>query len=168
MLARAMPGGRFQRKPPRGRHCTVRENREVRTMATTWAERLEAKGREEGLQEGFKAMRDLLLRQLEQRFGPLPNDFREQVETISSLKHLTQLGQRVLTARSLESLRLLRIFPSIACKINRPSYVSPQRADLLGSLEGGICPDMIRSSKSCFRASSPISCGSWRRSWQAA
>ena len=75
-------------------------------MATTWAERLEAKGREEGLQQGFMAMRDLLLSLLEQRFGPLPEDVRERVEAISSLKRLTQLGQRVLTARSLESLKL--------------------------------------------------------------
>jgi hypothetical protein len=86
--------------------CTVRESREVRLMATTWAERLEAKGREEGLQQGFQAMRDLLLSLLEQRFGPLPDEVRERVEAISSLKRLTHLGQRVLTARSLESLRL--------------------------------------------------------------
>lgn len=90
--------------------CAVQENREVRAMATSWADRLEAKGREEGLQkgmhEGLRAMREVLLSQLEQRFGPLPETIRERVESISSLNRLTRLGRRVLTARSLASLRL--------------------------------------------------------------
>ncbi len=102
--------------------CTVRENREVKTMATTWSERLEAKGREvgreegreegkekgreEGLQEGLRALRKVLLHLLDQRFGPLPEETRERVETISSLERLTRLSERVLTARSLAALRL--------------------------------------------------------------
>jgi hypothetical protein len=98
--------------------CTVRENREVRKMATTWAERLEAKGREEGLQKGFeqgiqqglqdglKALREVVLSQLEQRFGPLPEEVRERVEAISSLQRLTRLGQQLLTAPALGSLKL--------------------------------------------------------------
>jgi hypothetical protein len=90
--------------------CTVRENREVKTMATTWSERLEAKGREvgrdEGLQEGLRALRKVLLHLLDQRFGPLPEETREQVEAISSLERLTRLSERVLTARSLAALRL--------------------------------------------------------------
>jgi hypothetical protein len=89
---------------------TVRENREVRRMATTWSERLEAKGREEGLQagrqEGLLALREVLLSLLEQRFGPLPEATRERVEAISSSERLTRLSKRVLTARSLGTLRL--------------------------------------------------------------
>ena len=86
--------------------CSVRENREVRVMATTWSERLEAKGREEGMQAGLKALREVLLSQLEQRFGPLPEEIHQRVEAISSLDRLTRLGRRVLKARSLSALRL--------------------------------------------------------------
>jgi hypothetical protein len=100
---------------------TVRENREVRKMATTWSERI-AQGKEEGLrtgrqagrreglqeglEEGLQAVRKILLSLLEQRFGPLPAATRERVEAISSLDRLTRLSERALTARSLAALRL--------------------------------------------------------------
>jgi hypothetical protein len=86
--------------------CTVRENREVRTMATTWSERIAAQGREEGLQEGLRALRKVLLSLLEQRFGPLPDETRARVEAISSLERLTRLSERALTARTLAALKL--------------------------------------------------------------
>jgi hypothetical protein len=88
--------------------CSVRENREVKVMASTmtWSERIAAQGREAGLQEGLRAVREILLSQLEQRFGPLPEEARLKVEGISSLDRLTRLGRRVLTARSLSALRL--------------------------------------------------------------
>ncbi len=84
------------------RLCMVRENREVRTMATTWSERMAAQGREEGIQ----AVKRILLALLDQRFGPLPAPTRERIEAISSLDRLTRLSERALTARSLASLRL--------------------------------------------------------------
>ncbi len=84
------------------RLCAVRENREVRTMATTWSERMAAQGREEGIQ----AVKRILLALLDQRFGPLPAPTRERVEAISSLDRLTRLSERALTARSLAALRL--------------------------------------------------------------
>jgi len=84
--------------------CAVRKNREVRVMATamTWSERMEAKG----IEKGVRALREVLLSLLEQRFGPLPEATRARVEAISSLDRLTRLGTRVLTARSLAALRL--------------------------------------------------------------
>ena len=92
------------------RLAKVQKNREVRTMATTWSERIEAKGREEGLnagmQAGLQAVRRILLSLLEQRFGPLPETTRQRVEAITSLDRLTRLCERVLTARSLATLRL--------------------------------------------------------------
>ncbi|MEA2694998.1 MAG: hypothetical protein QOJ16_4385, partial [Acidobacteriota bacterium] len=88
------------------RLCTVRENREVRRMATTWSERLETKGRKEGLQEGLLTLREVLLGLLEQRFGALPAETRERVAAISSLERLARLHKRALTARSLGALRL--------------------------------------------------------------
>ena len=75
-------------------------------MATTWSERLEAKGREEGLEEGLRAVREILLSLLEQRFGPVPEGIRQRVEAISSLDRLTRLSRRALNARSLSALRL--------------------------------------------------------------
>jgi Putative transposase, YhgA-like len=90
--------------------CTVPENREVRAMAMTWAEKLEAKGLEKGMQrgmlQGIRALRRVLLSLLEQRFGALPEETRQRVEAISSVERLTRLNQRALTARSLASLRL--------------------------------------------------------------
>jgi hypothetical protein len=76
-----------------------RENQEVRAVAMTWSEKLEAKGRGEGA-------REILLSLLAERFGPLPEGSRRQVEEISSLKRLTQLAKRVLTAHSLEEMGL--------------------------------------------------------------
>jgi hypothetical protein len=72
-----------------------KENREVQAMAMTWSEKLEAKG-----------VREILLLQLAERFGPLPEGARRQVEEISSLRRLTQIAKRVLTAHSLEEMGL--------------------------------------------------------------
>jgi hypothetical protein len=91
------------------------ENQEVRTVAMTWSEKIaaqgeakgeargEAKGRGEGRGEGA---REILLLQLVERFGPLPEGARHKVEEISSLQRLTQLAKRVLTAHSLEEMGL--------------------------------------------------------------
>jgi hypothetical protein len=51
-------------------------------------------------------LRKVLLNLLEQRFGPVSEETRSQVEAISSLERLTRLSERVLTARSLAALRL--------------------------------------------------------------
>jgi len=59
------------------------------------------KGRAEGEREG---MRKLLLHLLAQRFGPLSEAVRSQVEAITSTKRLTSLAGKVLTARSLRDL----------------------------------------------------------------
>jgi len=80
-----------------------KENREVQAMALTWSEKLEAKGEAKGRGEG---VREILLLQLAERFGPLPEGARRQVEEISSLQRLTQLAKRVLTAHSLEEMGL--------------------------------------------------------------
>jgi hypothetical protein len=76
-----------------------KENKEVQAMALTWSEKLEAQGETKGV-------REILLLQLAERFGPLPEGARRQIEEISSLKRLTQLAKRVLTAHSLEEMGL--------------------------------------------------------------
>jgi hypothetical protein len=66
-----------------------------RTMALTWAEKMEVKG-----------AREMLLVQLGQRFGPLPENVRKRVEEIVSLERLNRLAKRILVARSLEEMGL--------------------------------------------------------------
>ncbi len=100
-------------------------------MAMTWSETQQAIGREEGLKEGRRegkeeglregkekgrqegvelgaqqGARQVLLRQLGKRFGPLPETVRRRVEAISSLDRLTELAERVLSAHSLEETGL--------------------------------------------------------------
>jgi len=90
-----------------------KQKREVRDMWMTWSEKIEEKGRKEGIRLGqekghaqgkLEGMRKLLLHQLAQRFGPLPEAVRRQVEAITSTRRLTSLAGKVLTARSLGDL----------------------------------------------------------------
>lgn len=64
-------------------------------MAMTWSEKIKA-----------AAQKDLLLVLLTERFGPLPESARRQVEEIGSFQRLTRLAKRVLTAGSLEEMGL--------------------------------------------------------------
>lgn len=57
------------------------------------------KNRQEGI-------REVLLRQLERRFGPLPEEKRRGVEAITSRARLNRLADRILTARSLDEMGL--------------------------------------------------------------
>jgi len=103
-------------------------------MLMTWSERLKAEGKREGLelgkqkglrlgekkgrklgeqkglklgkQEGARSLQQVLLRLLNQRFGPLPESVHRQVEAISSLPRLTRLAEQVLTVGSIRELRL--------------------------------------------------------------
>jgi hypothetical protein len=72
-----------------------RQNKEMRVMAMTWSEKIKA-----------TAQKDLLLVLLTERFGPLPESARRQVEEIGSFPRLTRLAKRVLTAGSLDEMGL--------------------------------------------------------------
>jgi|SRR5882724_13074418 len=64
-------------------------------------------GRKEGRQEGeIAGMRQLLLQQLQQRFGALPSGVRRRVRSITSRKELKALAKRVLVAGSLAEMGL--------------------------------------------------------------
>jgi hypothetical protein len=52
----------------------------------------------------MQGMRQLLLHLITQKFGPLPEDVGEKLQSISSPKRLTRLAERLLTARSLREL----------------------------------------------------------------
>jgi len=60
-----------------------------------WSEKKRAEGK-----------RDLLLRQLERRFGPVPEDVRRRIEEIRSNQRLDRLADKILTARSLREMGL--------------------------------------------------------------
>jgi predicted transposase/invertase (TIGR01784 family) len=61
-------------------------------------------GREEGRQEGLEKARGVLLRDLERRFGALPENVRRRVEAIASIEDLTELTLRAGAATSVEGL----------------------------------------------------------------
>ncbi len=78
-------------------------NEEVATMEMTWAGRIAHEARREGREEG---QRELLLRQLERRFGPLSPATRKRVGELTSPEELSRLAERLLDASSLEELGL--------------------------------------------------------------
>jgi len=88
---------------------------EVRAMRLSWAEKLKLEGRIEGKVEGRieglemgreEGFRQLLLRLLGARFGPLSEDVKRQVEAIGSAERLNQIAEQVLIAHSLEEMGL--------------------------------------------------------------
>jgi len=94
-------------------------NEEVQAMRMTWAEKLEAKGRDigvelgkkEGMEKGMEkgreeGFRQILLRQLGARFGPLSEDVKRRVEAIGSVERLNQIADQILVAHSLEEMGL--------------------------------------------------------------
>jgi uncharacterized protein DUF4351 len=50
--------------------------------------------------------RELLLRLLRRRFGPLPAEVEQRLQEVSSLARLSRLAEQVLVAGSLEELGL--------------------------------------------------------------
>ena len=84
-----------------------KEHRKVQDVELTWAEKLMEKGREEGLEVGLlKGKRETLLRQLAAKFGTVSEVATARVEAIESLDELDGLLERVLTATSLEDMKL--------------------------------------------------------------
>jgi hypothetical protein len=64
-------------------------------------------GLQEGLQEdGLKDIRDLLLDQMEMRFGLVPTAIRQKIEDIQDYEELKKIGKRLLAASSLDDLGL--------------------------------------------------------------
>jgi len=78
----------------------------------SWSDRWEQEGiekglkqgRQEGLQEGLQEARGALLRDLERRFGPLPETILRRVDAIASIAELTEFSLRAGAASSLAKL----------------------------------------------------------------
>jgi uncharacterized protein YunC (DUF1805 family) len=85
-------------------------NREVKAMEMTWAERMEAeytrKGVEAGIEKGIAALRQVVLRLLDRRFGSVPETVRRKVEAIDAMEPLADLAEKVLEVRSIEDMGL--------------------------------------------------------------
>ena len=74
----------------------------------SWSDRWERegieKGRQEERQEALQKARGVLLRDLERRFGPLPEEVLRRVEAVASIEELTELSIRAGAASSLADL----------------------------------------------------------------
>jgi Putative transposase, YhgA-like len=77
--------------------------RETLQEARTWADRMREEGQRTGLKEGI---RQILLHQLERRFGSLPPIVLRRIRKIDSVDHLHLLAEQVLTARSIDEIEL--------------------------------------------------------------
>jgi flagellar biosynthesis/type III secretory pathway protein FliH len=79
-------------------------------LITTWAEKVEAKGYEKGMQaglrEGLETMRTLVLRLLKRRFGRPSCEIATRIAEIRSQQELARLAERVDEADSLTDLGL--------------------------------------------------------------
>jgi len=79
------------------------EYRKVQDLELTWADKLLREGEEKGMLNG---KRDTLVRQLTQKFGPLPEPVTARVEAYESVDELDACLERILTANSLEEMGL--------------------------------------------------------------
>ncbi len=70
-----------------------------------WRDQIVQETRKE---ERLETRREVLREQMTQRFGPLPEKVRRHLDEITSLKELEKLTRRILTAKSLEGMRLGR------------------------------------------------------------
>jgi predicted transposase YdaD len=86
------------------------DREEVREMAATSAQVLEARGRKQGRIEGklegkLEGKSEMLMAQLEQKFGLLPAETVTALQSMSEAQ-LTRVGLRLLSAQTLEDLAL--------------------------------------------------------------
>jgi hypothetical protein len=88
------------------RLCELAVNQEVRAMEMTWAERMEEKYTQKGIEQGIEALRRVVLRLLSRRFGSVPETVRRRVEGIEAMEPLENLAERALEAQSIEDLGL--------------------------------------------------------------
>lgn len=77
----------------------------LREHDVEWMEEYK-KGLQLGLEEALRRSRGVILRDLDKRFGPLPDEVRRQVDAIGSIEEMTELSFRVGAASSLEDLKL--------------------------------------------------------------
>jgi predicted transposase YdaD len=83
-----------------------KEHRAVQEVELTWADRLMEKGRQEGREVGvLEGKRETLLKLLRAKFGDLPDELSNSVQSLSA-GELESVLDRVLAATTLEELEL--------------------------------------------------------------
>jgi hypothetical protein len=85
--------------------------REVSHMGRTIADALREEGLKKGLKQGIKrgetrARRQTLLRLLRNRFGDLPPEMVDTIETTDGIEQLDRWLDQVVSARSLEQMKI--------------------------------------------------------------
>ena len=81
------------------------------------------KGIKEGLRKGaIDGMRQVILRQINQRFGPVPASLQRQIETIREVRTLERIAGALLKASDLGQLRRLAGHGKSAPKRKRKSF----------------------------------------------
>lgn len=92
----------------------LKGHEEIKAMELTWFGKAEARGWEKGVAEGAETakkeamdrMRQVVLRQMSQRFGTVPPKVRKKVQTIDSFEALATLAEKVILANSLDDMGL--------------------------------------------------------------
>ena len=84
----------------------VADLEEMQAMLAERALKWTQEWKEEGRQEGVQSLQQVILSQLEQRFGPVPDDVCQRVERLNDLNALTRLAKRILLVSSLDELGL--------------------------------------------------------------
>jgi hypothetical protein len=74
--------------------------------AREWEKQILKRGRKEGVRTGQIGLQKALLQQMTLRFGRLPRNVRQRVETISSMRELQGLARKVVLAKTLQDLGL--------------------------------------------------------------
>jgi hypothetical protein len=99
LVVQRRPQAERERLLEAARFASHTHQQEVQTMTKTIAEAW--------LEEGqAKGARDLLRAQLEEKFGPLPEVFLQQLEAVTDLARLQQAARQVLRLQKLEDLQL--------------------------------------------------------------
>jgi len=84
---------------------------EIYDSGITWADRKReqalAQARAEGLEQGLTELRNMILRLMKVRFGEVPPIVRNKVQALDSPEDFADLGERILTATSIDELDLL-------------------------------------------------------------
>jgi hypothetical protein len=68
-------------------------------MQLTWSERMQLEG-------SLRTLKNVVLRQLAQRFGQVPAKVRRRIEAMQTLEPLERIAGEILTVPSLAALRL--------------------------------------------------------------
>lgn len=69
-----------------------------------WTDQWKQEGRQEGQEDALEKARGVLVRDLERRFGLLPDKVRRRVDAIASIEDLTEFVLQAGAATSLDTL----------------------------------------------------------------